>query len=75
MCQPKEKKALCFDSQNKALVGTLMTIGDVKDIFPIVIVIGFMKGVWCFVRDFIGYTTCQNYRSSTNGAKASKFSS
>ena len=34
ICQPQEEKTLCFDSQ-LGLVGTLMTTGDVHDIFPI----------------------------------------
>ena len=34
--QPQEQKTLCLIA-NKALVGTLMTIGDVNDIFPILI--------------------------------------
>ena len=35
MYQPHEQKTLCFDSQ-WSQVGTLMTISDVNDIFPIV---------------------------------------
>ena len=34
MCQPREQNTL-VSTTNEALVGTLMTIGDINNIFPI----------------------------------------